>query len=171
MVSRPAWSPSLGETAMQNAPISLDVKRVMKKRYDADVIPITGLSGRSHYRESASLCITVQNLSPQLLTNVVVRWAIVKKTVGHSSWSRSTPYGAQELVVLKPIEEKVIETAAIEVQGMTSQTAGRSSGEMIRGHAVQVLIGTNVVGEELLPPTLKVSFKNLQPVPKLPPRE
>lgn len=171
MVSRPAWPPLLGEAAMQNAPINLDVKRVMKKKYDADVTPVTGLYGRSHYRESASLCITVQNLSPQLLTNVVVRWAIVKKPVGHSFWSKSTPYGAQELVALNPLEEKIIETASIEVQGMTSQMVGRSSGEMIRGHAVQVLIGTNVVAEELLPTTLKVSFKNLQPVPKPPSRQ
>ena len=156
----------MAEATLQNAPISLDVNRVVKKKYDADVMPVTGQSGRSHYRESASLCITIQNLSPQLLTNVVVRWAIVKKPVGRIAASRSVPYGAQELVVLKPIEEKTIETPSIEVAGTTSQMMGRSSGEMIRGHAVQVLIGTNIVAEELAPPTLKISFKTLQPVPK-----
>ncbi|MFZ2639566.1 MAG: hypothetical protein WA117_01155 [Verrucomicrobiia bacterium] len=165
--SRSVWP----EATMQNAPISLDVNRIVRKKYDTDVTPVQGTYGRSHYRESASLCITVQNLSPQLLTNVVIRWAIVKKPVGHTPSSRSVPYGAQELVVLKPVEEKIIETASIEVEGMTSQTVGRSSGEMIRGHAVQVLIGTNVVAEELFPTTLKVSFKKLQPVPKPPPKE
>lgn len=156
---------------MQNAPISLGVNRIVKRKYDTDVMPTQGLYARSHYRESASLCITVQNLSPQLLTNVVIRWAIVKKPVGHTPLSRSVPYGAQELMVLKPVEEKVIETASIEVEGMISQVVGRSSGEMIRGHAVQVLIGTNVIAEELFPTTLKISFKKLQPVPKLPPKE
>ena len=130
-----------------------------------------GNSARSNYRETASLHITVGNLSPRLLTNVVVQWAVVKKAVARDSRAKPVVYGARETITLKPIDEKSIETPLIEVEGRSDQNVGRSSGEVFRGHAVQVLIGTNVVAEELLPTTLKVSFKNLQPVPKPPPSE
>jgi len=130
-----------------------------------------GNSARSNYRETAFLHITVQNISPQLLTNVVIQWAMIKKAVARDSPAKPVVYGAKETITLKPIDEKEIETPAIEIEGRSDQNVGRSSGELFRGHAAQVLIGTNVVAEVVFPPTLKVSFKNLQPVPQPPPKE
>ena len=160
-------------SVLQGSPISLDVRRIVKRKYfpDSADFPYMGNSARSNYRETASLHITVGNLSPRLLTNVVVQWAVVKKAVARDSRAKPVVYGARETITLKPIDEKSIETPLIEVEGRADQNVGRSSGEVFRGHAVQVLIGTNVVAEELLPTTLKVSFKNLQPVPKPPPSE
>jgi hypothetical protein len=163
---RPA-PPPLAEAATQKAPVRLEVRRFTRKKDSADGTPIVfGSPGYSSYREAASLRITLQNLSPQPLTNVTVRWAIAKIPVGRNPMMREAFFGMHETVALKAMEEKQIETGSIEVGGVTSTQIGRSSGEMIRGHGVQVLIGTNLVAEELVPPTIKIPFKNLQPVPK-----
>jgi len=159
--------PPLAEAVTQKAPLRLEVQRVTKKKDAADGTPITyGAAGYSAYREAASLRITLQNLSPRSLTNVVVRWAFAKIPVGRNPMSKEVFLGMHETVALKPMEEKIIETTPIEVGGTISTMIGRSSGEMIRGHGVQVILGTNLIAEELVPPTIKIPFKNLQPVPK-----
>ena len=156
--------PPLAEAATLNAPIKLDVQRISKRKDTADAS--FGWGGRTYYREDVSLHITLQNLSPHLLTNVVVRWAISKIPVGRNPSARDVCYGAQETVVLKPVKEKIIETPPIELAGQKYTVVGRASGDMIRGHGVQVMIGTNLIAEELSPSSIKISFKNLQPVPK-----
>lgn len=173
LVSKYTPTKQPAQTVRKGSPISLNVRRIVKRKYmpDSADFPYMGNSARSNYRETASLHITVENLSPQLLTNVVVQWAVVKKAVARDSRAKPVVYGARESITLKPIDEKSIETPLIEVEGRADQNVGRSSGEIFRGHAVQILIGTNVVAEEILPTTLKVSFKNLQPVPKPPPNE
>ena len=165
--------PSSPKAMVPSAPVKLEAHRIVKRKYipDATPNPNLGWDGRSHYRENTVLHITVENLSPQLLTNVVVRWAVMKRAVARDSTAKPIFYGAVETMTLKPIEGKSIETAPIELEGTSNQNVGRSAGEIFRGHAVQVMIGTNIVAEEIFPPTLKVSYKNLQPVPKPPPRE
>lgn len=161
-----------GKRTSRNSMVSLDVHRVLKRKYlpDATDNPALGWLARSHYRETTTLHITVENLSPQLLTNLVVQWGVVKKNVARDSINKPVVFGTNEMVTLKPLDVKNIETAPVEVEGRIDQSTGRSSGEIIRGHAVQVLVGTNVIAEEISPPTLKFSFKDLQPVPKpLPP--
>ena len=163
---------SAGKRTARSARVSLDVHRVLKRKYlpDATDNPALGWLSRSHYRETTTLHITVENLSPQLLTNVVVQWGVVKKNVARDSTARPVVFGTNETVTLKPLDVKNIETAPVEVEGRIDQSTGRGSGDIIRGHAVQVLVGTNIIAEEISPPTLKFSFKELQPVPKpLPP--
>ena len=162
--------PSSGRRA--NSVVTLEVHRIVKRKYlpDATDSPGLGWLARAHYRETASLHITVENLSPQLLTNVVVQWGVVKKNVARDSTNKPVVFGTNETVTLKPLDVKNIETAPVEVEGRIDQNTGRGSGDIIRGHAVQVLVGTNVIAEEIFPATLKISFKELQPVPKpLPP--
>ncbi|MCX7826665.1 MAG: hypothetical protein N2689_14070, partial [Verrucomicrobiae bacterium] len=146
--------------------VAIEVQRVVKKKDAADATPVAWGPGYSSYREAASLRIALKNLSPRSLTNVVVRWAVAKIPVGRNPMSREVFLGTNETVALKPMEEKVLETTPVEVGGTKSTLIGRSSGEMIRGHGVQVLLGTNLIFEELVPPQIKIPFTNLQPVPK-----
>jgi hypothetical protein len=157
--------PPLPEAALQNAPMNLEVQRVFRRKDAADA-SIRGMDARSNYLESMSLRIIIQNFSPQSFTNVVVRWAIVKRAVGRNPMAKDVFWGAEEKLAFKPIEKKVIETPAVEAGGVMSSMMGRAYGEMIKGHGVQVLIGTNCVAEDTVPASLKISFKNLQPVPK-----
>jgi hypothetical protein len=124
------------------------------------------VDARSNYLEITSLRIILQNLSPQSFTNVIVRWAIVKRAVGRSFTTKDVCFGAEERLSFKPIERKIIETPVVEAGGVMSTLIGRAYGEMIKGHGVQVLVGTNCVAEEAVPSSLKISYKNLQPVPK-----
>ncbi|MFA6563623.1 MAG: hypothetical protein WCV00_17085 [Verrucomicrobiia bacterium] len=148
-------------------PLKLEVQRITKKKDAADATPIPWLSpGYSRYRQEASLRITVQSLIPRPLTNIVVRWAVGKVSVGRNPMDKGVFFGAQETLALKAMEEKVIETPPVVVGGSISTLVGRTSGEMIRGYGVQVMVGTNLVAEELSPSSIKIPFKNLQPVPK-----
>ncbi|MBI5685357.1 MAG: hypothetical protein HZC54_09755 [Verrucomicrobia bacterium] len=158
---------SLPELATLRSPLKLEVQRINRKKDAADATPIAWLSpGYSRYRETASLRITVQSLVPRPLTNIVVRWAIGKISVGRNPMDKGVFFGGQESLELKAMDAKTIETSPIVVGGSTSTLVGRTSGEMIRGHGVQILIGTNLVDEELVPAAIKIPFKNLQPVPK-----
>lgn len=150
---------------LQNAPINLEVQRVFRRKDAADA-STRGVDARSNYRETASLTITIQNVTPQSFTNVVVRWAIAKRAVGRNPMAKDIFLGAEEKLTLKPIERRIIETPVVEAGGVMSSLIGRAYGEMIKGHGVQVIIGTNCVAEEVVPTALKISFKNLQPVPK-----
>lgn len=158
---------SLPELATKRSPLKLEVQRVSKRRDAADASPIPAWSpGYSRYREAAALRITVTSLVPRPMTNLMVRWAIGKVSVGRNPLDKGAYFGAQEPLELKAMEEKVIETPPVVVGGSISTLVGRVSGEMIRGHGVQILIGTNLVAEELTPASIKIPFKNLQPVPK-----
>jgi len=171
VVIRPAKAvapPVLPEATLQNAPINLEVQRVFRRKDIADG-SARGVDARSNYLEITSLRIILQNLSPQSFTNVTVRWAIVKRAVGRSRTAKDVCLGAVEKLSFKPIEKKVIETPPVEAGGVMSTLIGRAYGEMIKGHGVQVFVGTNCVAEETLPTSLKISYKDLQPVPKLAP--
>ncbi|MCX6900766.1 MAG: serine/threonine-protein kinase [Verrucomicrobia bacterium] len=160
--------PLLPEITFRNVPISMMVQRFFKRKQtavDAAPIPIYG-DGRNYYLETISLRITLQNLSPQTLTNVTVRWVIAKRPVTRDLTAKNVFLGAEEKLVFKPIEQRIIETTPIEVGGVMSWFVGRASGEMIRGHGIQVMIGTNCVIEERSPSNLKISFTRYQPVPK-----
>lgn len=168
VVIRPAKAvmpPALREAAFQNAPINLEVQRVFRRKDVADA-STRGVDARSNYLETTSLRIILRNMSPQAFTNVIVRWAIVKRAVGRSLTSKDICFGAEEKLEFKPIERKVIETPVVEAGGVMSTLIGRAYGEMIKGHGVQVIFGTNCVAEETVPASLKISYKNLQPVPK-----
>jgi len=158
---------SLPELAIMRPPLKVEVQRITKKKDAADATPIPWLSpGYSRYRQDASLRITVQSLIPRPLTNIVVRWAVGKISVGRNPMDKGVFFGAQERLELKAMEEKIIETPPVVVGGSISTLVGRTSGEMIRGYGVQVMVGTNLVAEELSPAAIKIPFNNLQPVPK-----
>jgi hypothetical protein len=143
------------------------VHRQFRKKEAADATPIPSSGdARFNYRESISLRISLQNMSPQTLTNVTVRWVIAKRPVTKDLLARTIFLGGEEKLVFKPIEQKVFETTPVEVGGVTSTFIGRVYGETIRGHGIQILIGTNCVIEERVPGGLKMSFTGYQPVPK-----
>ncbi|MBM4085074.1 MAG: hypothetical protein FJ272_09825 [Planctomycetes bacterium] len=142
----------------QVSPVQLTVQPQTKRR---------GSGGEfwSYTHASRSLHIVVKNVSPQPLSDVIVRWGIVKSRVRYFEGFREAAFGAEEKMDLKPMEQRVFDTPSLEAAREDSHYGGTYYGDKIIGHGVQVLIGGKVVTEQFVPPTIKPAFERLKPMP------
>lgn len=151
--------------AQMTVPLQLDVKPLTRKRASG--------SGAfySNIQASRALQITIQNTSPKPVTEVTVRWGIVKtrsriySSDSQQNW-RERAFGAEEKLDLKPREQKVIETADVSAAHEESHISGSIYGERIVGHGVQVLIGDKVVKEIYVPdsPAIKKAMEKIHSI-------
>ncbi len=125
----------------------------------------------SSTQSSRALEITLKNTTPKPVTGVTVRWGIVKTRTGYSYSSRDNDrnwheraFGGEEKLDLKPLEQKIIETAEVSGYHEDSHYSGTFWGEKITGHGAQVLIDGKVVVESFVPPNIKRLFEKLSPV-------
>jgi len=152
--------------AQMVVPLQLDVKPVTRKK---------GLEN-SYFRNTTqsqrALQITVQNTSVKPVTDVMVRWGIVKtrnSSITYSDSSRNwreRAFGAEEKFDLKPREQKIIVTDEIGACRTDSNFNLYSYGEKITGHGVQVLIAGKIVAEAYVPgsPATKKAMEKIYPV-------
>ncbi|MBM3887837.1 MAG: hypothetical protein FJ388_01790 [Verrucomicrobia bacterium] len=119
------------------------------------------------------LRISVRNIGANPLSEVTVRWGIMRSMRTYTSTStalyqqRTFPvaFGGQETFDLKPRQEKVIETGFLEAKRSARVTEGYRDQEKIEGHGVQVFIGGRVVAEEFVgAPACKQSMDELHPI-------
>ena len=123
----------------------------------------------SSMQSSRALEITIKNTTPKPVTGVTVRWGIVKTRTGYyyhdsdRNWHERA-FGGEEKLDLRPLEQKVIETAEVSGYHEDSHYSGTFFGEKITGHGAQVLVNDKVVAESYVPPTIKGLFEKLTPV-------
>ncbi|MBM3888932.1 MAG: hypothetical protein FJ388_07365 [Verrucomicrobia bacterium] len=143
------------------APVQLIVQPQTKKR---------GAGGGwywSNSNDSRTLHIIVKNLSAQPISELTVRWGIVKTRIGGSTRGpRQAAYGDEQKLDLKPTEQKEFDTPSLDVYHHDWVDTGTVHGEKITGHGAQVLIGGKVVAEQFVPPGVKPLFEKLRPMPK-----
>lgn len=155
MATRPVVIPAVGS-------IQLEVNPITQKKNLA-----LGAGNVATFVQTRSLSISVRNLTPHNLPEVVVRWGVVKASLGTGTTASTRPsitaYGKEETIGIKPLETRVIQTPAVQAGGQ--QWNYRSAeGEKIMGHGVQAIVGGRVLAEEFMPPTIKSSFENLKPI-------
>lgn len=121
-------------------------------------------------QSSRALEITLKNTTSKPVTGVTVRWGIVKTRSGHYNYRDSDrnwherAFGGEEKLDLKPLEQKIIETAEVGAFHEDSHSRGTFFGEKITGHGAQVLVGDKVIVESFVPPTIKSLFDKISPV-------
>ena len=119
-----------------------------------------GAGNRATFQQSRSLTILIRNTSREPVSGIAVRWGIVRADV---RGGRETAYGKEEIIDLNPLETKTIETATINASGRRWNFKA-PEGQKITGHAVQVRVGGQVIGEDFSPASVKAAFEKLQPV-------
>lgn len=144
-------------------PLQLDVKQLSRKRASG------GGNYYSNVQSGRALQITIKNTSPKPVSGITVRWGIVKtrsRIIDSNRGWRERAFGAEEKLDLKPLEQKIIETAEVGAAREESHYDGWMYGEKIIGHGVQVLINGIQVAENVVPPSpaIKKSLEKLYPI-------
>lgn len=119
-----------------------------------------GSGNKATFQQSRSLSIIIRNTSREPVSGIVVRWGIVRAEL---QAGKEIAYGKEEIIDLRPLEMKTIETASIDASGKRWNYKAQE-GQKITGHAVQVRMGGQVIAEELTPASVKSAFEKLQPV-------
>lgn len=141
-------------------PLVCPVQLVLARAVNSNKNLALGAGNRATYHQTRSLTIFIRNTSREPVSGIAVRWGIVRADM---RGGRETAYGTEEIIDLKPLETKTIETASISANGRRWNYRA-PEGQKICGHAVQVRVGGQVIGEEFSPASVKAAFEKLQPV-------
>lgn len=141
-------------------PLVCPVQLVLTRAVNSNKNLALGAGNRATYHQTRSLTIFIRNTSREPVSGIAVRWGIVRADM---RGGRETAYGTEEIIDLKPLETKTIETASISATGRRWNYRA-SDGQKISGHAVQVRVGGQVIGEDFSPASVKAAFEKLQPV-------
>lgn len=151
----------------QSVPVLLEVKPVNRK---------------DNLIHSRSLAITVRNMAGAAISDVRVRWAVVKeaydldipektrKNPGQTSnvkvRSKGPPqaYGAEKTLSLMPLQSQFWETEPIQSFEGRYHKDPPYPGDSIIGHGVQVLVGGKLVAESYTDARHKALFEKISPV-------
>lgn len=144
----------------QQRPLVCPVQLVQVRQVNSNKNLALGSGNRATFRQSRSLTILIRNTSREPVSGIAVRWGIMRADV---RGGRETAYGKEEIIDLNSLEMKTIETAAISATGRRWNYRA-PEGQKITGHAVQVRVGGQVIGEDFSPASVKAAFEKLQPV-------
>ncbi|MBI5395674.1 MAG: hypothetical protein HZA91_10295 [Verrucomicrobia bacterium] len=151
-----AW-PASAQSSLAS-PVQVTVQPLNTKKGSGGYYSQNVVAGRA-------LRITIQNLTPQQINGLTLRWAVVKSHMGSGSDAyRERAFGAEQQVDLKSLETKVIETDAVGASRYEWYDGGYKHGDVINGHGAQVLRDGKIIAEQLNPPTLKKAFEEIRPI-------